>query len=50
MKKLLILRHAKSSWDDAGLPDFDRPLNDRGEQDAPPFIGRSWLTEVLTRN
>ncbi|HEY2865972.1 MAG TPA: histidine phosphatase family protein [Pyrinomonadaceae bacterium] len=39
MKKLLILRHAKSSWDDAGLPDFDRPLNERGERDAP-FMGR----------
>ena len=34
MKRLLILRHAKSSWDDASLRDFDRPLNDRGERDA----------------
>jgi phosphohistidine phosphatase len=38
MKRLLILRHAKSSWDDASLRDFDRPLNDRGERDAP-FMG-----------
>jgi phosphohistidine phosphatase len=30
MKTLTILRHAKSSWDDAGREDFDRPLNDRG--------------------
>ena len=30
MKRLTILRHAKSSWDDAQLKDFDRPLNDRG--------------------
>ena len=39
MKKLIILRHAKSSWDDAGLSDFDRPLNERGERDAP-FMGK----------
>jgi phosphohistidine phosphatase len=32
---LLICRHAKSSWDDPGLGDFDRPLNKRGERDAP---------------
>ena len=30
MKTLLLLRHAKSSWKDASLRDFDRPLNKRG--------------------
>jgi phosphohistidine phosphatase len=35
MKKLFIIRHAKSSWDQPELKDIDRPLNDRGEQDAP---------------
>jgi len=30
MKILTVLRHAKSSWDDSRLDDFDRPLNDRG--------------------
>jgi phosphohistidine phosphatase len=35
MKTLLVLRHAKSSKDDPSLRDFDRPLNDRGERDAP---------------
>ena len=35
MKTLLILRHAKSSWDDPGLRDHDRPLNRRGNRDAP---------------
>ena len=35
MKTLLILRHAKSSWKHAELPDHDRPLNDRGKRDAP---------------
>jgi len=31
----MICRHAKSSWQDASLGDFDRPLNKRGERDAP---------------
>jgi phosphohistidine phosphatase len=35
MKKLFIVRHAKSSWGDFTTPDFDRPLNDRGKKDAP---------------
>jgi len=30
----LILRHAKSSWDDPAVPDHDRPLTDRGKKDA----------------
>jgi phosphohistidine phosphatase len=34
MKKLILLRHAKSSWKDASLDDFDRPLNRRGKKDA----------------
>ncbi|MBX2897769.1 MAG: histidine phosphatase family protein [Cyclobacteriaceae bacterium] len=35
MKKLYIIRHAKSSWDNPELADFDRPLNKRGQKDAP---------------
>ena len=35
MKTLLIMRHAKSSWGDESLPDHERPLNARGERDAP---------------
>ncbi|MBP7936506.1 MAG: histidine phosphatase family protein [Phycisphaerae bacterium] len=35
MKTLLLLRHAKSSWDDEELPDHDRPLNKRGKREAP---------------
>ena len=34
MKNLYLLRHAKSSWDDFALTDFDRPLSTRGIQDA----------------
>ncbi|MCZ6711089.1 MAG: histidine phosphatase family protein [Gammaproteobacteria bacterium] len=32
--KLWVIRHAKSSWADAGLTDFERPLNKRGNADA----------------
>jgi phosphohistidine phosphatase len=34
MKRLLLLRHAKSSWDHAGLDDFERPLAPRGVRAA----------------
>ena len=34
-KTLLLMRHAKSSWDNASLSDFDRPLAERGRRDAP---------------
>jgi len=40
MKTLLLVRHAKSSWDQAGLSDFDRPLNERGKKDAPIMAKR----------
>lgn len=35
MKTLILMRHAKSSWDSPGLKDLERPLNARGERDAP---------------
>ncbi|MGZ8216470.1 SixA phosphatase family protein [Methylomagnum sp.] len=38
MKNLVIIRHAKSSWDDPTTADIDRPLNKRGKRDAP-FMG-----------
>ena len=40
MKTLLIIRHAKSSWDNINAPDIDRPLNDRGKKDAPAMAKR----------
>ena len=40
MKHLVIIRHAKSSWGNALLEDFDRPLNDRGKRDAPIMAKR----------
>jgi phosphohistidine phosphatase len=39
MKTLYLMRHAKSSWKDGPIEDFDRPLNKRGERDAP-FMGK----------
>ena len=39
MATLLLLRHAKSSWDDPGQTDFDRPLAERGRRSAP-LVGK----------
>lgn len=39
MKTLLLLRHAKSSWDNPVARDFDRPLNDRGRKAAKRMGG-----------
>lgn len=41
MRRLMLLRHAKSSWDDRALRDFDRPLNARGRAAAP--IMAAWM-------
>jgi phosphohistidine phosphatase len=43
MKRLTLLRHAKSSWDNVSLDDFERPLNPRGRR-AAPEMGRRLLT------
>jgi phosphohistidine phosphatase len=40
MKTLFILRHAKSSWNEPDLSDFERPLNRRGLE-AAPLIGET---------
>ena len=39
MKTLYLLRHAKSSWDNPELKDFERPLSDRGIGDVPIMAG-----------
>jgi phosphohistidine phosphatase len=41
MRRLILMRHAKSSWADPGTRDLDRPLNKRGRRSAP-LIGK-WL-------
>jgi len=47
MKTLLLLRHAKSSWENDKLCDYERPLNDRGLADAPK-MGKLLRREGLT--
>jgi phosphohistidine phosphatase len=46
MKTLLVIRHAKSSWANPLLPDFERPLNDRGLRDAPQMAKRLKEKEI----
>ena len=51
MKKIYIVRHAKSSWGDLSLADIDRPLNKRGKRDAP-FMGekcksKKYIPDIL---
>ncbi len=49
-KVLLLMRHAKSSWEDGALADFERPLNGRGKRDAPrmgEFLRRRELLPEL---
>ena len=46
MKTLHLMRHAKSSWKDPGLQDFDRPLNGRGRE-AAPLVGQFILKKKI---
>lgn len=50
MKQLFLLRHAKSSWDDPDLDDFDRPLAERGVKAARlmgrELAARDWLPDL----
>lgn len=46
MKTLYIIRHAKSDWNDPSLSDFQRPLNKRGEKNAP-FMGELLAREMI---
>ena len=47
MKKLFLVRHGKSSWDFPELEDFDRPLNKRGNKDAP-LMGKILAKKDIT--
>lgn len=47
MKKLYIIRHAKSSWKDISLDDYDRPLNKRGKLNSP-FMGKKLKEKNIT--
>ena len=46
-KKLYLVRHAKSSWENLSVRDFDRPLNDRGIRDAPR-MGKRFKEREIT--
>ena len=50
-RRLILMRHAKSSWKQPGLTDHDRPLNGRGRQDAPAMadalVARGWLPDAV---
>jgi phosphohistidine phosphatase len=46
MKTLILVRHAKSSWDSSVLTDFDRPLNERGKHDAPQMAKKLRQREI----
>ena len=47
MKKLFLIRHAKSSWSDETLSDFERPLNKRGKKNIPLMASILKEKEVL---
>jgi phosphohistidine phosphatase len=49
--RLILMRHAKSSWPDGNLEDHDRPLNKRGRRDAPRIAeelqNRDWIPDRI---
>ena len=50
-RRLIVMRHAKSSWKDPHLEDHDRPLNKRGLRDAPriseELYSRGWIPDLI---
>lgn len=49
MKTLYLIRHAKSSWSNNNLSDFDRPLNEKGKSDAIK-MGNKLLSQKVMPN
>ena len=49
VKTLIVIRHAKSSWDASNVDDFERPLNDRGKRDAPR-MGKRFMEKGIHPN
>ena len=51
VRRLIVMRHAKSSWKDPNLDDHERPLNKRGMRDAPmvadAIFERGWIPELI---
>ncbi|WP_026897994.1 SixA phosphatase family protein [Daejeonella oryzae] len=50
MKQLLLIRHAKSDWNDPSQKDFDRPLNDRGHRNAPEMAHRLVKKSIIPQH
>jgi len=48
LKRLILIRHAKSSWSNLKISDFDRPLNKRGKQEAPLMAQRLGHNYAIT--
>jgi len=50
-RRLILMRHAKSSWAQSGQPDKQRPLNARGRKDAPrmaeELVARGWEPDAV---
>ena len=50
-RRLIVMRHAKSSWGSATCSDHERPLNDRGRRDAPrvgaALVERGWTPDLV---
>jgi len=46
-KQLLLIRHGKSDWAEPGTADFDRPLNHRGNKNAPEMAERLLRKEMV---
>ncbi len=50
-RRLIVMRHAKSSWKDTNLDDHERPLNKRGRRDAPivadAIFERGWIPDLI---
>ena len=50
-RRLIVMRHAKSSWKETGVTDHDRPLNKRGLRDAPRIADaihdRGWTPDLI---
>ena len=51
VRRLVIMRHAKSSWKNQNLDDHERPLNNRGRRDAPivadAIFERGWIPDLI---
>tara|TARA_B100002052_G_scaffold122994_1_gene113138 strand:- start:292 stop:753 length:462 start_codon:yes stop_codon:yes gene_type:complete len=51
VRRLIVMRHAKSSWKDPNLDDHERPLNKRGRGDAPMvadvIFDRGWIPDLI---